>query len=86
MRTSEPAFTVGAFDLFHLGHLRFVTTARQHCTQLKVGLGSDQLLPQSKGRAPVYSEAHHMEILHGLRCVWGIPITALRQPLAQADG
>ena len=53
--------TIGAFDLFHVGHLRFLTAARQHCTHLKVGVGSDRLLPLSKGR--------RMEILRGLRCV-----------------
>lgn len=61
--------TIGAFDLFHAGHLRFLTAARQHCTHLKVGVGSDRLLPLSKGRVPVCSEAHRMEILQGLRCV-----------------
>lgn len=61
--------TIGAFDLFHVGHLRFLTAARQHCAHLKVGVGSDRLLPLSKGRAPVCNEAHRMEILRGLRCV-----------------
>ena len=61
--------TIGAFDLFHVGHLRFLTAARQHCSHLKVGIGSDRLLPLSKGRAPVCSEAHRMEIVLGLRCV-----------------
>ncbi|MBX9936912.1 MAG: adenylyltransferase/cytidyltransferase family protein [Burkholderiaceae bacterium] len=61
--------TIGAFDLFHVGHLRFLTAARQRCSYLKVGIGSDRLLPLSKGRAPVCSEAHRMEIVLGLRCV-----------------
>lgn len=61
--------TIGAFDLFHVGHLRFLEAARQQCDHLKVGVGSDRLLPLSKGRVPVCSEAHRMEILRGLRCV-----------------
>ena len=61
--------TIGAFDLFHVGHLRFLTAARQHCSHLKVGIGSDRLLPLSKGRVPVCSETHRMEIVLGLRCV-----------------
>lgn len=61
--------TIGAFDLFHVGHLRFLATARQRCSHLKVGVGSDRLLPLSKGRVPVCSEVHRMEILRGLRCV-----------------
>ncbi|HRK38434.1 MAG TPA: adenylyltransferase/cytidyltransferase family protein [Burkholderiaceae bacterium] len=61
--------TIGAFDLFHVGHLRFLTAARQLCSHLKVGVGSDRLLPISKGRAPLRNEAERMEILRGLRCV-----------------
>ena len=69
LKTEVIGGTIGAFDLFHVGHLRFLTAARQHCTHLKVGVGSDRLLLLSKGRATVCSEAHRMEILRGLRCV-----------------
>lgn len=61
--------TIGAFDLFHVGHLRFLTAARQLCSHLKVGVGSDRLLPLSKGRTPVCNESHRVEILQSLRCV-----------------
>lgn len=73
-RNSSPARpvvggTIGAFDLFHVGHLRFLTAARQHCSYLKVGVGSDRLLPLSKDHATVCSESQRLEILQGLRCV-----------------
>jgi len=60
---------IGAFDLFHVGHLRFLNAARQQCDHLKVGVGSDRLLRLGKGRAPVCDQAQRMEILQGLRCV-----------------
>lgn len=69
LKTDVVGGTIGAFDLFHVGHLRFLTAARQLCTHLKVGVGSDRLLPLSKGRSTVCSEAHRMEILSGLRCI-----------------
>lgn len=61
--------TIGAFDLFHVGHLRFLNAARLQCDYLKVGVGSDRLLPLSKGRAPVCSEDQRLEIVQALRCV-----------------
>lgn len=60
---------IGAFDLFHVGHLRFLSAARQQCEHLKVGVGSDRLLCKGKGRAPVCDQAQRIEILQGLRCV-----------------
>ncbi|GAB3355625.1 MULTISPECIES: adenylyltransferase/cytidyltransferase family protein [Giesbergeria] len=61
--------TIGAFDLLHVGHLRFLTAARQHCQYLKVGVGTDRLLRHVKGRATVCHEAHRLEVIQGLRCV-----------------
>lgn len=60
---------IGAFDLFHVGHLRFLNAARQQCDWLKVGVGADSLLLQGKGRAPVCDQTQRLEILQGLRCV-----------------
>ena len=60
---------IGAFDLFHVGHLRFLSAARQQCAHLKVGVGSDRLLHLAKTRAPVCDQAQRLEILRGLRCV-----------------
>ena len=36
--------TIGAFDLLHVGHLRFLQQARQSCDWLKVAVGEDRLL------------------------------------------
>jgi cytidyltransferase-like protein len=60
--------TIGVFDLFHVGHLRFLQAARTQCDWLKVGVGADDLCARSKHR-PVINEQQRMEILAGLRCV-----------------
>jgi len=60
--------TIGAFDLFHVGHLRFLQAARQRCDWLKVGVGADETCARSK-RRPIIDERQRMEILAGLRCV-----------------
>ena len=60
--------TIGVFDLFHVGHLRFLQAARARCDWLKVGAGADALCARSKHR-PVIEEGQRMEILGGQRCV-----------------
>ncbi|MES3007253.1 MAG: adenylyltransferase/cytidyltransferase family protein [Pseudomonadota bacterium] len=61
--------TIGVFDLLHVGHVRFLETARAQCQQLKVGVGSDRAVGNSKGRQPVINQAQRRELLAALRCV-----------------
>lgn len=61
--------TIGAFDVLHVGHLRFLQAARAHCDYLKVGVGSDRLVLQGKHRPTVFSTDQRVETLAGLRCV-----------------
>ena len=61
--------TIGAFDLFHVGHLRFLQAARAQCDYLKVGVGSDRLVQLAKQRPTVFNADQRLETLAGLRCV-----------------
>jgi cytidyltransferase-like protein len=61
--------SIGAFDLFHVGHLRFLEAAKKHCDVLFVGVGGDRICSKSKNKTPVLDENQRMEILQGLRCV-----------------
>ena len=61
--------TIGAFDLLHVGHLRFLQLARSRCDRLKVGVGADKLLQRSKGLRPTIDEQQRQELLRGLACV-----------------
>lgn len=42
--------TFGTFDVFHIGHLRILQRARQLGERLIVGISSDALNIQKKGR------------------------------------
>lgn len=55
--------TFGTFDVFHVGHLNILKRARLHGDTLLVGVSSDRLNIEKKGRAPVYSESDRMEIV-----------------------
>ncbi|HEX4939338.1 MAG TPA: adenylyltransferase/cytidyltransferase family protein [Candidatus Kapabacteria bacterium] len=61
--------TFGSFDLFHIGHLNILKRARTLGDELYVGLSSDALSEQKKGRKPVYSFQHRRQILESLRVV-----------------
>ena len=64
--------TFGTFDVFHIGHLRILERARSLGNELLVGVSTDQMNFDKKGRYPVYSEQERMEIIRSLRCVDGV--------------
>lgn len=61
--------TFGTFDVFHVGHLRILERARALGDHLLVGVSTDQMNFDKKGRYPVYSQEHRLEIVRALRCV-----------------
>ena len=61
--------TFGTFDIFHVGHLRLLEKARAMGTHLIVGVSTDKLNFDKKGRNPVYSEGERKEIILSLKCV-----------------
>lgn len=61
--------TFGTFDVFHVGHLNILQRARKLGDRLVVGVSSDALNLQKKGRLPIYSEQERMDIIAGLKCV-----------------
>ncbi|MCZ2825172.1 MULTISPECIES: adenylyltransferase/cytidyltransferase family protein [unclassified Modestobacter] len=62
-------YAPGAYDLFHIGHLNVLKHAAEHCDRLVVGVVSDEMLLQAKGRLPVIPLAERMEIVRNLRFV-----------------
>jgi glycerol-3-phosphate cytidylyltransferase len=61
--------TFGTFDVLHVGHLRFLERARQLGDMLIVGVSSDELNHNKKGRNPVFPEKERMRLVAALRCV-----------------
>lgn len=61
--------TFGTFDVFHIGHLNILKRARLHGDTLIVGVSSDRLNNEKKGRGPVYPEAERLEIVRNVKAV-----------------
>jgi len=62
-------YTVGTWDLLHVGHLAIL----QHCQSLgnrvAVGVASDEVVASYKLNVPVVPLEQRMEMLEALRCV-----------------
>lgn len=67
--SSATVLTFGTFDVLHLGHLRLLERAKAMGDQLVVGVSSDALNINKKGRAPVFSQEERMKLVAALRCV-----------------
>ncbi|MBN2358232.1 MAG: adenylyltransferase/cytidyltransferase family protein [Deltaproteobacteria bacterium] len=60
----------GAFDLFHVGHLRYLEGAAAAGDLLLVAVNSDASVRGLKGPGrPVVPQAERLELVAGLRCV-----------------
>lgn len=64
------AMANGIFDLFHVGHLRYLEGAKSEADLLVVAVNSDLSTRLNKGPSrPVIPEAERAEIVAALRCV-----------------
>ena len=60
----------GAFDMLHVGHLRYLQAARLEGDILLVAVNSDSSVQASKGPArPIVPEHERQELIEGLACV-----------------
>jgi D-beta-D-heptose 7-phosphate kinase/D-beta-D-heptose 1-phosphate adenosyltransferase len=63
-------FTNGVFDLIHVGHVRYLTAARELGDCLLVAINSDRTVRQLKGESrPIFNERERAEILAAFRVV-----------------
>src|SRR5438093_308036 len=62
--------TNGCFDLFHVGHVRYLQAARALGDLLAVGLNGDRSVGELKGIGrPINTERDRAEVLAALECV-----------------
>lgn len=62
-------YTVGTFDLLHVGHLALLEYCKSLGTFLVVGVASDRVVNSYKPNVPVIPLVQRLEMLRALRCV-----------------
>ena len=72
-------FTNGCFDILHVGHIRYLATAKDHGDILVVGLNSDESVKRIKAKGrPIVSQDQRAEVLAAL---WFVDyITIFNEP------
>jgi len=61
-------YTTGVYDLFHIGHLNLLRSARSMCDKLIVGVSTDELVSYKNKRA-VIPFAERIQIVQSIRYV-----------------
>ena len=62
-------YTLGTFDLLHVGHLALLEYCKSLGDTLAVGVASDRVVNSYKPNVPVIPLQERMEMLKALRCV-----------------
>lgn len=69
MKKYKVGYTTGVFDMFHIGHLNIIKKAKEQCEFLIVGVTTDQLCMDRKGKLPIICEKERMEIVSAIKYV-----------------
>jgi rfaE bifunctional protein nucleotidyltransferase chain/domain len=76
-------FANGAFDLLHVGHVRYLEAARREGDWLAVGVNSDASVARAKGSSrPILPEGERAEIVAALAAVDAVAIFEEDSPAA----
>ena len=62
-------YTIGAFDLFHYGHLNIIKRSKEIADLLIVGVSTDALVEKEKNRKVFMPLEHRMSIISELKSV-----------------
>lgn len=69
MKSYNKGVAFGVFDVFHVGHLRYLQKSAGFCKQLHVGIRSDSLSTPGKSRSTIFNESIREELVASLECV-----------------
>ena len=65
-------YTSGVYDLFHIGHLNILENAKSLCDKLIVGVTTDELVNEYKGKNTVIPFAERIRIVKSIKYVDGV--------------
>ena len=62
---AERVLAIGVFDLFHVGHLRYLQFVSTRGSRLVVAVTLDHMAARVKGRQPLIPQEQRLEIVRG---------------------
>ncbi len=74
-------YTDGVYDLFHVGHLNMIETAKAHCDHLIVGVHGDDVVEEYKHHRPIISENDRKRIIESIKGVDQVVINRFRDKI-----
>ena len=69
MKKCNIGYTTGVFDMFRIGHLNILRNAKSMCDYLIVGVSTDELVQQYKGKTPIIRFEERLEIVKAIKYV-----------------
>jgi glycerol-3-phosphate cytidylyltransferase len=60
-------YTTGVFDMFHQGHLNLLRNAKALCDKLVVGVSTDELCIEYKGKKPIMPFEERVNIMKAIK-------------------
>lgn len=74
-------YTDGVYDLFHVGHLNMIETAKSQCEYLIVGVHGDDVVEDYKHKRPIINENDRKRILQSIKGVDRVEINRFRDKI-----
>ena len=74
-------YTDGVYDLFHVGHLNMIQTAKSRCEYLIVGVHGADVVEEYKNRRPIINENDRKRIIESIKGVDRAEINRFRDKL-----
>lgn len=62
-------YTTGVYDMFHIGHLNILKRAKEQCDYLIVGVSTDELVQDYKGKKPIIPFEERLAIVQAIKYV-----------------
>lgn len=62
-------YTTGVYDMFHIGHLNILKSAKEQCDYLIVGVSTDELVQHDKNKLPIIPFKERCAIVEAIKYV-----------------
>lgn len=77
----KTGYTDGVYDLFHVGHLNMIQTAKAQCETLIVGVHGDAVVEEYKHHRPIINEVDRRRIVESIKGVDQAVINRIRDKI-----